>query len=157
MKPDGDGGGSGKDRRRPTDDDLVDSYEVEQKEALQHEGAVNAVCLSMDGSQLACCGNDRKVTIWALPAGTLLQELPLDGWVRVPRLARLRTPRLPTPAHAPPSGQDAGLLAGAAGYRRSARREERHVWRPQLEHNVAGARCRRDRRHRPPQHVSMQV
>ena len=43
---------------------------------------VNALQLNHDGTLLATCGNDRKVTSWSLPKGEKVKELSLDGWVR---------------------------------------------------------------------------
>lgn len=43
---------------------------------------VNALQLNHDGTLLATCGNDRKVTTWNVPKGDKAKELSLDGWVR---------------------------------------------------------------------------
>lgn len=50
---------------------------------LQGEvGTGNGVSVSMDGTLLASCGNDKKVTVWGLPEGGELKHFELDGWVR---------------------------------------------------------------------------
>ena len=54
------------------------------QKTLNHEGTVNALHLNTDGTLLATCGNDRKVTTWSLPRGDRVKELQLDGWVRAP-------------------------------------------------------------------------
>jgi WD40 repeat protein len=59
------------------------------KHTLNHEGTVNALHLNTDGSLLATCGNDRKVTTWALPKGDRVKQLELDGWVRSPCSPRI--------------------------------------------------------------------
>ena len=64
------------------------------KQTLNHEGTVNALQLNMEGSILATCGNDRKVTTWSLPRGDRVKELQLDGWVRhAQRRFAARSPR----------------------------------------------------------------
>ena len=52
------------------------------KHTLNHEGTVNALHLSTEGTLLATCGNDRKVTTWGVPKGDKVKELGLDGWVK---------------------------------------------------------------------------
>ena len=66
------------------------------QKTLNHEGTVNALHLNTEGSLLATCGNDRKVTTWSLPRGERVKELQLDGWVR----ARPLAPEIPPRMHA---------------------------------------------------------
>jgi len=61
---------------------LWDVNACSMKQQLNHEGAVNALQLNHDGTLLATCGNDRKVTTWSLPKGEKAKELSLDGWVK---------------------------------------------------------------------------
>ena len=68
------------------------------KQTLMHEGTVNALHLNTEGSLLATCGNDRKVTTWSLPRG---DRVP--GRHRL--LSRLQSEAgdLLEPRHRPPS------------------------------------------------------
>ena len=61
---------------------LWDVNACTMKQTLNHEGTVNALMLNTEGSLLATCGNDRKVTTWGLPRGDRVKELTLDGWVK---------------------------------------------------------------------------
>jgi len=67
---------------------LWDGNACAMKHTLNHEGAVNAIQLNHDGSLLATCGNDRKVTMWTLPKGDRVKELTLDGWVKAVTFSR---------------------------------------------------------------------
>lgn len=49
---------------------------------------MNALQLNHDGTLLATCGNDRKVTTWKLPDGGKVKEMPLDGWVKAVTFSR---------------------------------------------------------------------
>ena len=61
---------------------LWDVNACAMKHTLNHEGTVNALNLNTEGTLLATCGNDRKVTTWNLPKCNKAKELSLDGWVR---------------------------------------------------------------------------
>ena len=86
---------------------LWDVNACAMKHTLNHEGTVNALNLNTEGTLLATCGNDRKVTTWNLPKCNKAKELSLDGWVRGAAKLRLRlchrpAARLPRPATAAP-------------------------------------------------------
>jgi WD40 repeat protein len=49
---------------------------------------VNALQLNHDGTLLATCGNDKKVTTWSMPDGHKAKELSLDGWIKAVAFSR---------------------------------------------------------------------